>query len=384
MIPFAYKFSIIAFFRYLPLILPPIVVLFRGEEAGGELAFYIYIGAILGLIFSLNLSNSIVFFGSTDIKFIDTLTAFSLAISIIIFLVACFASWFLGFDLILFLIFGLSDAVFRIFFSRWRVGEVYFRLFEMSSLRFMSIIAAFFFDDIAEAFGYAQLFLVFWLTFRSGFNFLKLRQLYFLSDLKDQIYFSVRLFLYSFSQNVMSYSDRIIVGSLMGNEALGVYSIVYFFGSIPSILNLYGNTLYPPKFFRMKDVLCRVETIKVSSLTGFSYLVFYLVLTVIVEYIFEIFALPVVDGLMFQISLIFVAYYFLHLQNMVSLYIQKSRLEYLSSLSAIFATLFNVPITFLLVDNYGFVGAAMSTMFTSVNFFISSTYLFQKKRFLTS
>lgn len=175
---------------------------------------------------------------------------------------------------------------------------------------------------------------------------------------------------HALSAVVIMASDKLILGALLGEGAVGIYSVGYQFGMVLMLFSEAFIKSWQPRFFRSVDsnnwkYIKKIELMYLMVFPVFA--AFYtLVATIILPYVVSeayrdaVLVIPYV-----AIGYVFYAYYQLYFSYLLLL----NKTGMLMVLSPVGAAI-NVAGNYVLIEEYGMVGAAYSTvlsfMFTSL------------------
>jgi len=206
-----------------------------------------------------------------------------------------------------------------------------------------------------------------YILFKRGFA----RFNYYWPHIKDALKFGIPLIPHQFALWMRSGIDIVLITSIVGLSATGVYSVGLQLGAIIGIIAHAFNNAYSPYLYKkLKNITNRDKL----SVVIFTYLYFISILLIALCFsaIFII-ALPLLVGKDFQeasrlILLISLAYAFNGMYLMVVNYIYYVKKTHLLSMATIATSILHVLLSYLLLKEFGIIGVAYASL---ISFFIS-------------
>ena len=189
--------------------------------------------------------------------------------------------------------------------------------------------------------------------------------------LSDALKFGIPLIPHHLALWLRSGIDIVLITSLVGLSATGVYSVGFQLGAVIGIISVAFNNAYSPHLFEKLKNINFDEKIKIVKFT-YLYFIGIFLLALLISYIF-ILLLPYIVGEEFQkaknyIVYIAIAYSFSGMYMMVVNYIFYEKKTHLLSMVTIVTSIFHVILSYLLIKKLGPIGAAYSTI---ISFFVT-------------
>ncbi|WP_299140332.1 oligosaccharide flippase family protein [uncultured Vibrio sp.] len=194
-----------------------------------------------------------------------------------------------------------------------------------------------------------------------------------LKNLKGMMLYGSPLVFAAISSWALMAIDKVAIRSYSTFEELGVYSVAISFASVAGVLGAIFNTLWAPTVFKWSSEGKNLD--KVGYVSRIVQLI--VVLTFCFVGLFSWVAVYVLPEEYFNVSLILPMMIsvplFYALSETTSIGISLKKKTYFSLLSSVIAALCNVVGNYLLVPNYGAIGASISTILSMFIFFIVRT-----------
>lgn len=168
-------------------------------------------------------------------------------------------------------------------------------------------------------------------------------------------------------------SDALFISEMLGKETLGLYAIGYQIGMIVLIFqDAFGKAWKPFVFRKMnteknKDKLILVGA---SYLMMIGYLIIPIIIYMLTPYIFDWFIDKKFHPLMMVTPLIGLAYSFLGMYKLVTVYIFYMKRTKLLSSFTILNGLLNIVLNYFMIKWYGAFGAAYATIISMLFIFV--------------
>lgn len=190
--------------------------------------------------------------------------------------------------------------------------------------------------------------------------------------IKDALKFGVPLIPHSIANFVKTGSDRLIVMSVLGTSATGIYSVGFQIGMIMSVLVTSFHKVWNPYLFNILS--SNPSFIQKRKIVIFTYLyfigvfIFALILEQVISYI-----LPLLLGEKFIESSSLVLYFFIAfsfdgMYYMVVSYIFYEKKTHILAYISIASAFLHVVLIYLFLKKYGMVGIAQASV---VSYFIT-------------
>lgn len=190
--------------------------------------------------------------------------------------------------------------------------------------------------------------------------------------IKEALHFGIPLIPHSLSGWIMSGADRMILMSILGSTATGIYAISYQLGMIINVLVTAFHKAWNPYLFR---ILSSNPTHQIKQkLVKFTYLYFILIIlfTIIFSYIMTL-IIPYFLGDKFYNANDYLIYFalafsFNGMYFMVVDYIFYTKRTYILAYITFFTSLLHIGILYFMVHYYGILGVAQTTL---ISYFIT-------------
>lgn len=207
-----------------------------------------------------------------------------------------------------------------------------------------------------------------YILYKNGWFYLNLNREY----IKDALNYGWPLIPHAIGAIIMTMSDRLFITNMVGLSDTGLYSVGYALGSVIGFIENSFNIAFVPWLFkRLKnnDEKLKISIVKLTYL----YFVVIILLALAISYFFQYFFVFIVGdkftGAKDFIFWIALSFAFSGMYKMVVnyiFYVGKTKiLAWLTFSSAMLNILFN----YILINHYGAVGAAMSTLVVNIIFF---------------
>lgn len=217
-------------------------------------------------------------------------------------------------------------------------------------------------SDIASIRLFANYFIVYgvalfiWLSI-----FFKGRCFYSAKYWKFSLQLSIPLIGYSIASQVLSVSDRLMISKMVGNSAVGIYSTLYTVSSLSLMVWSAINSSFEPYLYQnMENPNSKIKKISMTMLIMYSLVAILLVylapeivkILATAEYYQGIYIMPPIAG----------GVYFIAVSNLYSdilVYLKKTKMIMISS---VIAALLNLILNYLMINAYGYMAAAYTTL----------------------
>lgn len=219
--------------------------------------------------------------------------------------------------------------------------------------------------------------LSFYIIFKRGYAKLNINNEY----LKDALKFGVPLVPHHLALWLRSGIDIILITSLIGLSATGVYAVGFQLGAVVGIVAVAFNNAYSPYLFEKLKNITDEEKSKIVKFTYLYFIAIFL-LSLIISSLF-ILLLPYIVGEEFQdaskyIVFIAIAHSFSGMYMMVVNYIFYEKKTHLLSMVTLISSILHLIISFLFIKKFGAIGAAYASIISFFITFIWVWYLSNK------
>ena len=222
-----------------------------------------------------------------------------------------------------------------------------------NSIDFSDIASVRLFANYSIVYGVAA---VIWLSI-----FLKGKCFYSSKYWKFSLQLSLPLIGYSIASQILSVSDRLMISKMVGNSAVGVYSTLYTVSSLSLMVWTAINASFTPYLYQnMEKPKSKIRKLSMTMLGMYSLVAILLVylapeivrILATAEYYKGIYIMPPIAG----------GVYFIAVSNLYSdilVYLKKTKMIMISSAVA---ALLNVVLNYLMINAYGYMAAAYTTL----------------------
>ena len=178
---------------------------------------------------------------------------------------------------------------------------------------------------------------------------------------KFSLQLSLPLIGYSIASQILSVSDRLMISKMVGNSAVGVYSTLYTVSSLSLMVWTAINASFTPYLYQnMEKPKSKIRKLSMTMLGMYSLVAILLVylapeivrILATAEYYKGIYIMPPIAG----------GVYFIAVSNLYSdilVYLKKTKMIMISSA---IAALLNVVLNYLMINAYGYMAAAYTTL----------------------
>ena len=222
------------------------------------------------------------------------------------------------------------------------------------------------FGDIASVRLFANYSIVYGVAAVIWFSiFLKGRCFYSSKYWKFSLQLSLPLIGYSIASQILSVSDRLMISKMVGNSAVGVYSTLYTVSSLSLMVWTAINASFAPYLYQnMENPKSKIRNLSMTMLGMYSLVAILLVylapeivrILATEEYYKGIYIMPPIAG----------GVYFIAVSNLYSdilVYLKKTKMIMISSA---IAALLNVVLNYLMINAYGYMAAAYTTLISYI------------------
>lgn len=222
------------------------------------------------------------------------------------------------------------------------------------------------YSDIASVRLFANYFIIYGVAFIIWLSiFWQGRCFYSSKYWRFSLQLSLPLIGYSIASQILSVSDRMMISKMVGNSAVGIYGTLYTVSSLSLMVWMAINSSFEPYLYQnMENPKSKIKKLSMSMLGMYSLaaiLLVYLAPEIVrilatEEYYKGIYIMPPVAG----------GVYFIAVSNLYSdilVYLKRTKLIMVSA--AIAATL-NVILNYIMIEMYGYMAAAYTTLLSYV------------------
>ena len=171
----------------------------------------------------------------------------------------------------------------------------------------------------------------------------------------------------SIAMQVLSVSDRAMIGKMINNSAVGIYSILYTVSSLSLIVWSAINSSYVPFLYENIEKVEKKESIRKSSTSlMLAYGIIAIVLTLIAPEIVRVLATEEYYEAIYIMPPIAAGIFLTSISNMYSnilVYLKKTKYIMISSG---LAAMLNVVLNYIFINKYGYIAAAYTTLFAYI------------------
>lgn len=190
---------------------------------------------------------------------------------------------------------------------------------------------------------------------------------------KHALRFGAPLIPHAIGGVLLTMSDRLLITKLIGIGDTGLYSVGYAFGSVIGIIeNSFNLAFIPWLFEKLRENNPSIKT-KIVRFTYLYFIVIILIstiLAIIAPYIMQIFVDKKFEGSSKYVLWIALSFAFSGMYKMVVNYIFYAEKTYILAIITFLSAIFNFACTYVLINKFGAIGAAISASLTSFLFFI--------------
>tara|TARA_R110000772_G_scaffold267854_1_gene392939 strand:+ start:16124 stop:17422 length:1299 start_codon:yes stop_codon:yes gene_type:complete len=363
----------------------PLILFFYGTEVFGRFSLIWGVSQLLGPIISLSGTTAIIREGTVCretgafwTKYFYALTMFSSLVFILLGSIFIYGSQFEW--VLVSLLLAFPNALILLKLSQLRILEGTSKYFFLSMQKLIILV----FSVLIAGFLDSSFYVVcFCLIVGTGILWLKVNEFpmsdILLTPFKAVEHDKSKILMYCFfviphsiSTWVMSASDKLVIDYYMDDLNLGIYSISYTLGMILIVINS-GLAIALPKYF-YKDITT-FSAIKMRNKLVFIYTLLALLVSFIVaslisldrQYIGFLDESVIVFSVFIWIS---IGIYLLGLTQLYSLYLFYHRKTKHIAVVSFSCALLNVILNFLMIPDYGILGAAIATVISYGIYFL--------------
>lgn len=222
------------------------------------------------------------------------------------------------------------------------------------------------YSDIASVRLFANYFIIYGVAFIIWLSiFWQGRCFYSSKYWRFSLQLSLPLIGYSVASQILSVSDRMMISKMVGNSAVGIYGTLYTVSSISLMVWTAINASFVPYLYQnMENTKSKIKKLSMSMLGMYSLVAILLVylapeivrILATEEYYKGIYIMPPIAG----------GVYFIAVSNLYSnilVYLKRTNIIMISS---IIAAVINVILNYIMIEAYGYMAAAYTTLLSYV------------------
>ena len=183
-------------------------------------------------------------------------------------------------------------------------------------------------------------------------------------DIKDILKFSAPLIPHTLGGLVFAFTDRIFITNLVGIKETGVYTVAFQIGSVLGLITSSFNSAYIPWLFAKLKTDLYADKVKIVK---FTYLYFAIILAAglgssfVLPWLTEKIAGESFKGAGVYVFWIVMGYVFNGMYLMVTGFVFYAKKTGMLSKVTLISAAINIPLTYILLKEFGTIGAAIST-----------------------
>lgn len=208
-------------------------------------------------------------------------------------------------------------------------------------------------------------------TFRKG------KQFYNKKFWKYSLAISLPLLVYSFAGQVLNVSDRIMIGKMVSDSAVGIYGTIYNVSTIPMIVWQAINASFVPYLYQNIDRADnKIKSISLSLLSAYSMIA--VMITFLAPEIVRIIATEEYYDAIYIVPPIAAGIYLTSVSNMYSsILVFRKKANYVMY-AAVIAAMTNVGLNYVCIQMFGYMAAAYTTLFAyAILAFVQMHYVYR-------
>lgn len=191
---------------------------------------------------------------------------------------------------------------------------------------------------------------------------------------KHALQFNLPLIPHYLSQRILSHSDRLMIGVLVGSSAAGLYSLAYSISFIMTLVNeAIGNSLNPWIYQSIKEKkLDKIGTVSYMLLLGVACANLFLI--ILAPEIIDIFAPSAYEQAVYVIPPLAMSVYFMFMYILFAdfeFYYSKTRWIMTAS---IVGAILNIILNYIFISIFGYVAAAYTSLVCYIVYCIGHYY----------
>lgn len=222
------------------------------------------------------------------------------------------------------------------------------------------------YSDIASVRLFANYFIIYGVAFIIWLSiFWQGRCFYSSKYWRFSLQLSLPLIGYSVASQILSVSDRMMISKMVGNSAVGIYGTLYTVSSISLMVWTAINASFVPYLYQnMENTKSKIKKLSMSMLGMYSLVAILLVylapeivrILATEEYYKGIYIMPPIAG-----GVCFIAVS--NLYSNILVYLKRTNIIMISS---IIAAVINVILNYIMIEAYGYMAAAYTTLLSYV------------------
>ena len=190
---------------------------------------------------------------------------------------------------------------------------------------------------------------------------------------RDLLRFGIPLLPHAIGGIVLHSSDQFFIAELVGKDALGIYSIAYQIGAVIMLVDISFNQAFTPyvlNVLKSGNEGAKLKVVKASYGYATGLFICLGVLVLISPYLYGYFINERYASGIVYVPYIAMGYVFLGLYKMFVNYLFFLKETKIIGMITLSSALLNVLLNYLVVPEYGAMGAALTTLFTFAVFFL--------------
>lgn len=196
---------------------------------------------------------------------------------------------------------------------------------------------------------------------------------YSLNDIKSALHFGIPLIPHQMALWMRSGVDILLITSIVGVSATGLYTVGFQFGIVIGIFaNAFNNAFSPYLYEKLKNITQKgkQDLVKFTYIYFVGILVFAMLLSTLFVWLIDVFLPNKFHGASEYVYLISFAYAFHGMYLMVVNYIFYAKKNHFLSMITLFTSIFHVMVSYVLIYYIGAIGAAYASILSFILTFI--------------
>jgi O-antigen/teichoic acid export membrane protein len=185
-----------------------------------------------------------------------------------------------------------------------------------------------------------------------------------LSYIKHALSFGLPLVPHTLGGVIMTMTDRVFITNMVGIDATGIYTVGYQVGMLISLLATSFNQAYVPWLYsKLKENIynTKVKIVKFTYIYNIAIFLLAILLSIVAPKFLSFFVGDKFDNASIYVTWVALGYAFNGMYLMVTNYIfYAQKTSYLATVTFITAII-NIPLNYIMIKNFGAVGAAQAT-----------------------
>lgn len=166
---------------------------------------------------------------------------------------------------------------------------------------------------------------------------------------------------YAFASQVLNVADRIMIGKMVSDSAVGIYGTIFNVSAIPTLVWSAINSSFVPYMYQNIDKENnKIKSISLSLLGAYSIIA--VMITLLAPEIIKIFATREYYEAIYIMPPIAAGIYLISVSNMYSnILVYRKKSSYIM-FASIIAAIINVILNYICIKNFGYMAAAYTTL----------------------